>query len=233
MKHQKLTIAVSALSLALLAGCRAVYAPDINPANFVTGVNNRFLPFPPGKTYTYRSATARDTEIVNVHVTSDTKTIMGVTCMVVLDTVVLNGELTEKTYDWYAQDKDSNVWYFGEDAKEYEDGRVVSTAGSWEAGKNGAQPGIAMKGAPVVGDSYRQEYSKGVAEDMAKILSLTDSASVPYGSYHNVLKTRDYSPLEPAAVEEKYYAPGVGLVLNTTVQGGSERLELIGIAPGK
>ncbi len=217
----------------LLAGCHKGYAPHIDPHNFVSGVNNPFFPHQVGKTYTYRSATAQDTEIVSVLVTSDTKTLMGVTCMVVLDTVVLNGELTEKTYDWYAQDKDGSVWYFGEDAKECENGPVVSTEGSWEAGKDGAQAGIIIMGTPAVGDSYRQEYSKGVAEDMAKVLSLTDSASVPYGDYHNVLRTKDFSPLEPATVEEEYYARDIGLVLTTTAQGGSDRSELIGITPGR
>jgi len=233
MRHSRLAIYAGVLVLVVLAGCHKGYAPNINPDNFVAGVSNPFFPLQAGKVFTYRSATAQDTEMDYVIITPDTKVAMGVTCMVVLDTVLLNGSLTEKTYDWYAQDKDGNVWYFGEDAKQYENGQVVGTEGSWEGGKNGAQPGIIMEALPAVGDSYRQEYSKGVAEDMAKVLSLTDSASVPYGTYHNVLRTKDYSPLEPAVVEEKYYAREVGLVLTTTVQGGSDRSELIGIAPGR
>jgi hypothetical protein len=233
MKDSKLAIAAALLGVALLLGCHKDYAPDINPDNFVAGVNNPFFPLQAGKVYTYRGVTAQDTEMDYVLIASDTRAVMGVTCMVVLDTVLLNGSLVEKTYDWYAQDKDGSVWYFGEDAKQYENGQVVGTEGSWEGGKNGAQPGIVMEASPAVGDSYRQEYSKDVAEDMAKVLSLTDSSSVPYGTYHNVLRTKDYSPLEPAAIEEKYYARDIGMVLTTTVQGGSDRSELIGITPGR
>ena len=150
-------------------------------------------------------------------------------CVVVDDKVWLDDELIEVTLDWYAQDKDGNVWYMGEDSKEYEDGKVVSTAGSWEAGIDGAKPGIIMLAIPVVGVVYRQEYYKGEAEDKAEVLSLNESVTVPFGSYENCLRTKDWNPLDMETIEEKYYAPGVGVVLEVMVKGGDERVELISI----
>ena len=126
-------------------------------------------------------------------VTHSTKQIMGAKCVVVDDRVWAHGKLTEKTYDYYAQDKKGNVWYFGEDSKEYKNGKV-STAVSWEAGKNGAKPGIIMPTDPKLGQTYRQEYQKGVAEDMAKVLELNSSAKVPYGSFEHALVSKEWSP---------------------------------------
>ncbi len=163
-------------------------------------------------------------------VTNQTKTILGVTNTVVLDTVWdEDDELVEETYDWYAQDKEGNVWYFGEDSKEYEAGVLVSTAGSWEAGVDGAKPGIIMEANPQIGDSYRQEYYVGEAEDMAEVLSLSETASVPYDSFTGCLKTKEWTPLEPDIVAHKYYAPGVGCVMEIMVEGGSEHVELIDV----
>jgi hypothetical protein len=121
------------------------------------------------------------------------------------------------------------VWYFGEDTKEYENGEVVSTSGSWEAGVDGALPGIIMKAVPQVGDSYRQEYYAGEAEDMAEVLSLSETAAVASGSYENLLKTKEWTPLEPGLLEHKYYAAGIGMVLEVVVEGGSGRIELVSI----
>jgi hypothetical protein len=139
------------------------------------------------------------------------------------------GKLTEKTFDYYAQDKKGNVWYFGEDTKEYENGKVVSTQGSWEAGKAGAKPGIIMQAHPKVGQSHRQEYSKGSAEDTAKVLALNGSVKVPYGSFDHSLVTKEWSPLEPGVTEHKYYAAGVGDLRGVTVKGPSETLELVDV----
>jgi hypothetical protein len=130
--------------------------------------------------------------------------------VVVDDRAWEGGQLIEKTYDWFAQDKEGNVWYFGEDTKEYEDGKVVSTKGSWEAGVDGAKPGIIMPADPKVGQSYRQEYYPGEAEDMARVLSLNDTVTVPYGSFDHVLETKEWTPLEPGFYEKKYYVGGVG-----------------------
>ena len=208
---------------------RREYNPIINPANFVDRIDNQYSPLIPGTTFIYQGVSDGEPEINTVYVTHNTKEILGVTCTVVKDRVRINGELAEETFDWHAQDKYGNVWYFGEDSKSYEDGQVVSTEGSWEAGINGAKPGIVMEGNPHVGDLYRQEYLKGVAEDMAEVLSLTESATVPYGSFTNCLETKEWSPLEPGVAEHKYYAPGVGLVSVVTVEGGTDHSELVNI----
>jgi hypothetical protein len=162
-------------------------------------------------------------------VTREIRQVMGVPCVVVRDVVTVEGELIEETFDWYAQDKAGNVWYFGEEAKEYENGVAVSTGGSWEAGVDGAMPGMIMRADPQVGDRYRQEYYEGEAEDMAEVLGLNESASVPYGSFSELLMTKDWTPLEPDFAEHKYYARGIGLVLEVIVEGGSGRVELVEI----
>lgn len=201
--------------------------PEIDPADFTTQIDNPFLPFPRGAKWVYEGETDEGLERTVVEVTNETKTVMGVPMVVVRDTVTLDGEVIEDTFDWYAQDREGNVWYFGEDTKEYEDGKVVSTHGAWEAGVKGAEPGIVMKAAPKVGDAYRQEYFKGEAEDEAEVLSLDEKASVRFGDFNGLLQTKDFTPLEPDVVEHKYYAKGVGMVLEVHVKGGDERLELI------
>jgi hypothetical protein len=203
------------------------YNPVINPADFVEQIDNQYLPMTPGTTFVYDGESEDGKEKIEVNVTHETKEILGVTCIVVRDRVWVNDELVEDTFDWFAQDKDGNVWYFGEDSKEYEGGKVVSTEGSWEAGVDGAKPGIIMKGNPQVGDAYRQEYYEDEAEDMAEVLSLNESVSVPYGSFENCLKTQEWTPLEPDVVENKYYAPGVGVIKEVAVEGESERVELV------
>jgi len=205
-----------------LNGC--VYNPTIDPANFVAAVDNPYFPLVPGTTYHY---TTQD-EDITVAVTHETKVILGVTCTVVHDFAMVDGELAEDTFDWYAQDKDGNVWYFGEDTKAFENGQV-STEGSWEAGVNDAKPGIIMEGHPQVGDSYRQEFAAGVAEDRGKVLSLTESVSVTFGSFENCLKTEDLNGLDPNDVENKYFCANVGQVLAVTVRGGSDREELVSV----
>ena len=202
------------------------YAPVIDPANFISGIDNPYFPLKPGTVSVFQGETEKGSEHNEVYVTNETKEILGVTCVVVSDTVKVDGKLEDATLDWYAQDKQGNVWYFGEDSKEYdENGNVSSTKGSWEAGVNGAQPGIIMEAAPKVGDTYRQEYYQGEAEDMASVLSLSETASVPSGSYTDVLMTKEWSALDPAVVEQKYYAREIGLILVTA--GETERLELV------
>jgi hypothetical protein len=177
----------------------------------------------PGTRYIYRGGE----ETIEVTVTHDTKQILGVTTIVVHDVVSIDGETIEDTYDWYAQDNSGNVWYLGEDTKEYENGQVVSTEGSWEAGVDGAKPGIVMHATqPAIGSPYRQEYYACKAEDMAEVVSLDESVTVPYGSFDNSLQTREFTPLDPDVNEYKYYAPGVGLVLEVDVKSGN-RTELI------
>jgi hypothetical protein len=197
----------------------------VDPASFVAAVDNPFFPLVPGTRLIYEGATDQGVERIEVFVTRETKTVMGVRCVVVRDTVWLNGELEEDTWDWFAQDREGNVWYFGEDTREYRGGRVVSTAGAWEAGVAGALPGIVMKAHPAVGDAYRQEYLRGEAEDMAKVVSLDERVAVPAGSYSGCLRVLEWTPLEPGSAEYKYHAPGVGVVLETA-RGSRERVEL-------
>ena len=222
---RRFTVLLSAIiGLVLVAGCtrssqeNAPYSPHIDPADFTTIIDNKYFPLKPGTTFVYEGSGERD----EFAVTSDTKKVMGVECVVVLDEAWEDGKLIERTYDWHAQDKEGNVWYFGEDTKEYKNGKVVTSKGSWEAGVDGAKPGIIMQAHPNVGQSYRQEYYPGEAMDMAKVLSLNESVAVPYGSFDHALETEEWTPLEPGLVEHKYYAPGVGFVAG----GGLELIDV-------
>ena len=161
-----------------------------------------------------------------------TKTVQGIEATVVHDLVTEDGEPIEDTYDWYGQDKEGNLWYLGEDTKEYENGKVVSTAGSWEAGVDGALAGIIIPADPQVGMTYRQEYYEGEAEDEGEILSLDEKAEVPFGSFDNLLMTKDTTPLEPDILEHKFYARGVGPVLVLGISGGSDREVLLRFEAG-
>jgi predicted small lipoprotein YifL len=204
------------------------YTVRLDPSRFVATIDNPWLPFTPGSRWVYEAGGGASNEVV---VTHQTRQIMGITATVVRDVETDNGELVEETSDWYAQDRDGNVWYLGEDTRAYENGRPTP-AGSWEAGVDGALPGIIMKAHPRVGDAYRQEFYRGEAEDMGKVVRVGDSQTVPLRTFDGLLVTQDWTPLEPRVVEEKYYAKGVGLVLETTVRGGSGRNELVSYQPG-
>ena len=214
MRWITLLSAIIGSVLVLMAGCTSSsssqkeksYTPHIDPAEFTTKVDNEYFPMKPGTTFIYEGKGERD----EMSVTHDTKEVMGVECVVVDDRAWEGGKLIEKTYDWFAQDNKGTVWYFGEDTKEYENGKVVSTKGSWEAGVDGAKPGIIMQAHPKVGQTYRQEYYPGEAMDMARVLSVNASVTVTYGSFDNVLETKEWTPLEPGFYEKKYYARGVG-----------------------
>jgi hypothetical protein len=239
-----------AMSFVLVAGCggssgnaggaskeaqettQHAYAPHIDPADFTTEIDNKYFPLKPGTTFVYEGKFEGATERDEMSVTHDTKRVMGVECVVVNDRVTEDGKLIEQTYDWYAQDKEGNVWYLGEDVTEYKNGKVTGHEGSWESGVDGAKPGIAMQANPKVGNSYRQEYYKGVAEDKAKVLSLNESATVPYGSFDHVLMTEEWTPLEPNIVERQYYVAGVGDIIESTVKGPPERIELVTVKHG-
>jgi hypothetical protein len=195
----------------------------LDPADFSAEIDNPWWPMQPGSRWVYREGAQQ----VVVTVLDRTREVAGIEARVVHDVVTEDGALVEDTYDWYAQDEDGNVWYLGEDTKEFEDRKLVSTAGSWEAGVDGAQAGIVVPAEPEVGMKYRQEYLEGEAEDAAEVLSLDERVRVPFGSFEGVLKTQDSTPLEPALREHKYYARGVGPVLAVTVAGGSGREELI------
>lgn len=201
--------------------------PTPDPADFVDEITNPYLPLTPGSTWTY-SATGEDgAETITVTVLDQTRLIQGVEATIVHDVVTdEDGGVLEDTYDWFAQDEAGNVWYLGEDTTEY-DGKEVSSEGSWEAGKDGAEAGLAMPAEPRVGDGYRQEYYPGVAEDRAEVLDLETPLTLAYDSFDDLLKTEESSPLEPEVVEHKYYAEGTGLVHERTVAGGDEVVELV------
>jgi len=200
----------------------APYEPAIEPARFVSGVTNAYFPLPVGARWAYQGRGDAEGEVDTVEVMDATKTVMGVACVVVHDEVSRDGELVEVTDDYYAQDVDGNVWYFGEATAEYSNGEMTSTAGSWEGGVDGALPGIIMLAEPVIGVTYRQEFYAGEAEDVARAVEAGAAAEAPLGRYTDVLVTEDWTPLEPDLVEHKSYAPHIGLVKEELVEGGDE-----------
>jgi hypothetical protein len=201
----------------------------LDPADFTTKIDNPYWPMRPGTRWVYRETDPEGAQLrVVVTVTGKTRRIAnGITARVVRDTVTEGGELVEDTWDWYAQDSAGNVWYLGELTKEYENGKVVSTEGSFEAGVDGAQPGIVMPARPRPGLAYRQEYYRGHAEDRAVIFSLDEQVEVPYGHFKDVVMTKDLNPLQPRILEYKFYARGIGPVLALGVSGGADREELV------
>lgn len=206
-----------------------IYNPKINPTDFTSQVANKYFTLIPGKKMIYESIKEDGKERIEILVLNEKKIVQGIETTVVWDRVFFNDELIEDTKDRYAQDKEGNVWYFGEDSKEMLDGKITSYAGSWESGKNGAKAGIIMKANPKVGEIYRQEYYEEVAEDMAQVVSLQESVAVPFGNFENCLKTRDWNPLEKGSEENKYYCEEVaGLVLEVNTEDG-EKAELINI----
>jgi hypothetical protein len=200
--------------------------PVIVPADFVAGVDNPFFPLVPGRTNVYRSETKDGVEEVQFEVTHRQKTVLGVTTMVVIESETLDGVTVEVSENWFAQDREGNVWYFGEFSQSYENGQPVSTEGSWEAGVNGARPGIIMLADPTGGGAYFQEHAEGVAEDMASVIGIGRTVTTPLATYWDVLATKEWNPLESGSVEHKYYARGVGLIL---AESGSEKSELVAI----
>jgi hypothetical protein len=200
---------------------------DLDPSQFTTKIDNPYWPLAPGSRWIYREVENGVNQQVVVTVTDRTKAVDGVTARVIHDVVTAGGEPVEKTYDWYAQDSSGNVWYLGEDTKEYDHGKVVSTAGSWEAGVGGAQAGVIMPGQPQIGVPYRQEYDKGNAEDYATVTSVDARATVPFGTFGHVLQTKDVNPLEKNFVERKSFARGVGPIETIQVSGGSAHEQLL------
>jgi hypothetical protein len=207
---------------------------NLNPADFTTRTTNPYWPMKPGSRWVYRETDSEGTrQRVVVTVTHKTKLIAnGVTARVVRDVVTEKGQPVEITDDWYAQDRVGNIWYLGEATTEYENGKPKTTAGSFEAGVDGAQAGVVMPAHPRPGFRYRQEYYKGEAEDRARIVSLREKAEVPFGFFKRVLMTRDVNPLSPKVIEFKFYARGIGPVLAVSVSGGSDREELVSFKRG-
>ena len=234
---KKYTLILVLVIVATLAGSGAVSAASAAPAmspGFSARVDNPWFPLKPGTTLVYRGTkdgkAARDV----VTVTHQTKMIDGVPCVVIKDRLYLNGRLAERTTDWYTQDSKGNVWYYGEKTAELDrQGHVTSTEGTWQAGVDGAKPGIYMPAHPRVGQTFRQEYYKGHAEDHFKVLDLHASVTSPYRSSENALLTKEWTPLEPGVIDHKSYIRGIGTVLEETVKGGTERLELVDVRKGR
>jgi hypothetical protein len=220
-------IAILAPLLLALAATAAAAGPP-GPARFAARVDNAWFPLAPGSVYVYRGVkdgrAARDV----VTVTRRTKRVQGIPCVVVEDRLFLDGRLAERTTDWYAQDDAGNVWYFGEATAELDRrGRVTSTEGSWQAGRDGAVAGIYMPARPRVGGSGRQEYLAGEAEDHYRVVDLHASVTVPSVSSRSALLTEEWTPLEPGVLDRKLYVRGIGVALEQAVKGGDERLALV------
>jgi hypothetical protein len=207
---------------------------DLDPALFAgVAIDHPYWPMAPGTSWTYSETGAEGNEQqVVVTVLPETKEILGITATVVHDIVSADGETVEDTLDWYAQDSTGNLWYLGEDTKEYRNGEVISTKGSWEAGIDGAQAGIILPADPQVGLTYRQEYYAGQAEDAAEVIALDKHVEVPFGAFDGCLQTRDFTPLDPNVVEEKSYARRVGPVEVVQVSGGTSHEVLVTFDPG-
>jgi hypothetical protein len=214
-------------SASALAPIKKPYSPSIDPANFVRMIDNPLFPLKPGTAFHYEGVRGKTPQTDDEVVTRQTKKILGITCTVVRDTVSERGQAVERTLDYYAQDKQGNVWYLGEDSFERDNGRFVKATDSWLSGVNGAKPGIIMPADPRPGDSYRQEYyPPGEALDEARVLGDRGPVTVPYGTFKSSLVTSEFSPLEPQT-EEKYYVAGVGEILERVVKGHHEEFRLV------
>ena len=195
----------------------------LDPADFVAAVDNPYFPMAQGTRWVSQEANpSGHANSVEVTVTTRTKDIAGIAATVVHDQVSHDGEVVENTFDWYAQDVCGNVWYLGENTKEYANGQVVSTEGSWEHGVGGAMAGVIMPADPQIGVPYRQEFLAGEAQDEAVTLSTTEQVKVPAGHFDDAILVRETTPVEPRVLEYKLYALGVGPVMAISVSGGSD-----------
>ena len=237
-RHAQLALLLAiaaAVSVACGQAPRKSAAPAVlgvpKGARFTERVDNPWFPLRPGTTYRYRGVRDSKPSRDVVEVTRATKTIGGVRCAVVHDRLYIAGRLAERTSDWYTQDQHGNVWYFGEDTAELDRaGRVTSTEGSWQAGRDGARPGIFMPAQPKVGSAFRQEFYKGHAEDRFEIVSVSASVTTPFVKSAAAILTKETTPLEPGVIDHKYYVRRVGTVLEQTIKGGDERNVLVSVS---
>lgn len=228
--------AAACAAILSLSGARAqakTIAPDLPPASdFVRDVTNPWFPLVPGTVLVYEGESEGVVTRNVVEVLHKPKRILGIDCTTVRDRAYEGGILVEDTLDWYAQDENGNVWYFGEDSKELDAaGNVVSTEGSWEAGVDGAKPGLIMLADLRVGDRYAQEDAPDVAEDMAQVTDLSAEVCVPAGCFEGLLETKEWTPLETGVAERKLYARGIGLLWAETTHGGDETSGLVSVTP--
>ena len=214
-------VIVFAASLAV-AGCGG------HGARFTPVVTNPWFPLKPGTTLEYAGSSEGEPQRDVFRVTHGTKVVDGVRCVVIDDRVYSRGRLIERTSDYYAQDTHGTVWYFGEDTAELDRrGRVVSREGTWHAGVGGGKAGVFMPANPTIGEAHLQEFLPGHAEDHFQVVSLTARVRVPYGSFQDVLRTREWTPLEPKVLDAKYYVRGIGEVYEGTVKGPPEVFRLV------
>lgn len=224
--------------LLLCAACASpagdAHAVSLTAGDFVSSIDNPYLPYIPGSKWVYEARLEDGTlERNEIEVLRETRDVNGIAATVVHDTVYVGSQLVEETYDWYAEDKEGNVWYLGEEVDNYENGILVDHAGSWEWGVNGALPGIIMWADPSahLNEEYYQEYYAGEAEDKGQVLSVKESVTVPFGSFENVVKTFDFSALETDLKENKFYASGIGVIKEVDLNTGEE-VVLIEFTPG-
>jgi hypothetical protein len=204
------------------------YEPVLRASNFVPVINNRYYPLPVGRVWVYRGIKDGQTQVDTVSVLAQTKLVAeGIRARVVSDIARHGSKVLERTFDWYAQDRQGNVWYLGEDTTAYLAHGKADKSGSWEAGVGDGEPGLIMKAVPRVPDAYRQEYLAGKAEDTAWIVGGTNSLTVPYGTVHHVLTSLEATRVEPGLYDKKVYAPGVGIVLEQAVTGPTETARLV------
>jgi len=246
---RKLLVTASLLALLLAVGCGSGGSSNpttgttivsgagpngpaqMSSSDFSAKVDNPYYPLTPGTTYRYRGVKDGRPTLDSYAVSHETKNIEGAPCVAVKDNLYEAGKLEEQTSDWYTQDNGGNVWYFGEATRELNrQGKTTTTEGSWQAGVNGARPGIFMPANPQPGQSYRQEYYKGQAEDQFKVLDLNSSVTVPSGHYRPALLTEETTPLEPGVVDHKYYAKGIGNVKEVTAKGPRELAALASVS---
>ncbi len=229
MKRHRAGAAAACACLTLLPGAGPAAQNDgewtdrfpVSPGELTSTGRNPYVVLEPG----YRLTLENGSERLVITVLAQTKVVAGVETRVVEERETNAGQLVEVSRNFFAISRRTNsVFYFGEDVDMYRNGKITSHEGSWQAGANGARFGLMMPGLPLIGGRYYQEIAPGMAMDRARIVRLTDTLKTPAGTYANVLRTEETSPLEPRQREVKRYAPNVGLL-----QDGS--LKLVRVEP--
>jgi hypothetical protein len=226
------TFAISLPEITTASSSKHVaYEPHLRASDFSTKINNRYFPLPVGRMWVYRGTKEGKSQLDRVTVLSKTKVVAeGITARVVMDVATHRGRLLEKTFDWYAQDKQGNVWYVGEDTTAYLPNGKTDTSGSWEAGVHDGEPGIVMEADPEIPDAYRQEFLSHEAEDTAWVVATRGDVTVPYGRFHRTLWTLEATEVEPGSYDLKVYAPGVGIIREQALTGEPETAELVSVS---